>query len=331
MTNKEEYIRLCAENDDIPVFMQPWWLDAVCAGKEWDVLLSREDSSNPENTKILGAMPYLLRKKWGMRYIVMPQQTQLGGIVVFDDRQQGDLMLGDTRIATAVCQDIKQQLDAMGLCYYYQQYIPGNSCPGIMQGLGMKVKERVTYRVNDLRDMNKVVDSFSKNKKRQLQKAMALKVERGLNVETFYTFHKNCMEERKREIAYTREFLLVLQRKAARAKQCEIISIRTLDDELCAAAFLVWDKQYLYYLIPCYSERFKDSGAGALLALEAMKVAREQHVKFDFEGSMNSGIANHYKQLGSTAETYYSVEKLYKWWFWFALLWNKIRNLKYGI
>ena len=200
-----------------------------------------------------------------------------------------------------------------------------------MQGLGMKVKERVTYRVNDLRDMNKVVDSFSKNKKRQLQKAMALKVERGLNVETFYTFHKNCMEERKREIAYTREFLLVLQRKAARAKQCEIISIRTLDDELCAAAFLVWDKQYLYYLIPCYSERFKDSGAGALLALEAMKVAREQHVKFDFEGSMNSGIANHYKQLGSTAETYYSVEKLYKWWFWFALLWNKIRNLKYGI
>ena len=122
MTNKEEYIRLCAENDDIPVFMQPWWLDAVCAGKEWDVLLSREDSSNPESAKILGAMPYLLRKKWGMRYIVMPQQTQLGGIVVFDDRQQGDLMLGDTRIATAVCQDIKQQLDAIHWPCWVNQY-----------------------------------------------------------------------------------------------------------------------------------------------------------------------------------------------------------------
>ena len=219
----------------------------------------------------------------------------------------------------------------MNLCYYYQQYAPGSSCPGILQGLGMKVKERVTYRVDDLRDMNKVVDSFSKNKKRQLQKALALKVERGMNVEAFYSFHKTCMKERNRDITYSREFLLVLHRKAARAKQCEIICIKTLDDEVCAAAFLVWDKQYLYYLIPCYSERFKDSGAGALLALEAMKVAREKEVKFDFEGSMVKGIANHYKQFGSTAETYYSVEKLYKWWFWFALLWNKIVVRKYGI
>ena len=23
----------------MPVTMQPWWLDAVCAGKQWDVLL----------------------------------------------------------------------------------------------------------------------------------------------------------------------------------------------------------------------------------------------------------------------------------------------------
>jgi hypothetical protein len=331
MTNKEEYIRLCAERDDIPVFMQPWWLDAVCAGKEWDVLIVRENSDNKESAKILGVMPYLIRKKWGMSYIVMPQQTQQGGIFIIDDRQQGDIALGDTRIATAVCQDIHWQLMQMNLCYYYQQYIPGSSCPGIMMGLGMKVKERVTYRIDDLRDMNKVVDSFSKNKKRQLQKALALKVERNMNIEAFYTFHKACIEERKRSISYSREFLLVLERKASRAKQCEAIGVRTMDGELCAAAFLVWDKQYLYYLIPCYSEKFKESGAGALLALEAIKIAREKDLKFDFEGSMDKGIANHYKQFGSKGETYYSVEKLYKWWFWFALIWNKLRNLKYGI
>ena len=331
MSNKEEYIRICKERDDVPVFMQPWWLDAVCAGKEWDVLLAREDSGNPETAKVIGAMPYLLRKRGKMRYIVMPQQTQQGGILVFDDRKQGDLALGDTRVATAVCQDIKQQIDAMDLCYYYQQYVPGSSCPGIMQGLGMKVKERVTYRVDDLRDMNKVVEAFSKNKKRQLQKALTLKVEHGLNIEAFYTFHKRCVEERKKKISYSREFLLVLERKASRAKQCEVLGIRNLDGELCAAAFLVWDKQYMYYLIPCFSEQFKDSGAGALLVLEAMKLAREKGVKFDFEGSMIKGIANHYKQFGSTPERYYSVEKLYKWWFWFGLVFNKIRNWKYGI
>ena len=67
------------------------------------------------------------------------------------------------------------------------------------------------------------------------------------------------------------------------------------------------------------------------MVLEAMKLARGKGVKFDFEGSMIRGIANHYKQFGSTPERYYSVEKLYKWWFWFGLVFNKIRNWKYGI
>ena len=43
MTNKERYIEWVASLEYVPIFMQPWWMDAVCAGKEWDVLLA-EDS-----------------------------------------------------------------------------------------------------------------------------------------------------------------------------------------------------------------------------------------------------------------------------------------------
>lgn len=32
----------------MPVFMQPWWMDAVCAGKEWDVLLVESQKSKVE-------------------------------------------------------------------------------------------------------------------------------------------------------------------------------------------------------------------------------------------------------------------------------------------
>ena len=50
MTNKERYIEWVASLEYVPIFMQPWWMDAVCAGKEWDVLLA-EDSEG----QILGA------------------------------------------------------------------------------------------------------------------------------------------------------------------------------------------------------------------------------------------------------------------------------------
>ena len=77
MTNKERYIEWVGEQEYIPISMNPWWMDAVCAGKEWDALLAED-----EEGKILGAMPYLMRRRAWYKYIVMPQMSQTGGIWV---------------------------------------------------------------------------------------------------------------------------------------------------------------------------------------------------------------------------------------------------------
>lgn len=315
MTNKERYSAWVAEQEYVPVFMMPWWMDAVCAGKEWDVLLAEDEQGN-----ILGAMPYLLRKRAWYKYIIMPQQTQIGGIWVTAE------VTADRWKTAEVCRMIKEQLDTMGLAYYYQQYLPGSLCVDAMRGLGFKTKERVTYRVEDLSDLDAVINAFSKNKKRQLQKALSLHAEKTMDAEDFYRFHAQCMAARKRKLYYSREFLLVLERKAARLNQCQILRICNADGKPYAAAFLIWDKHYMYFLIPCYDPAFHESGASALLVLEAMKLAREKHVRFDFEGSMERGIANHYKQFGSTPFTYFSVEHYYKPLFRLAIWAQKIRE-----
>ena len=317
MTNKERYSEWAAAQEYIPLFMMPWWMDAVCAGKQWDVLLAEDEQGN-----ILGAMPYLLRKRAWFKYILMPQQTPVGGIWVTPE------ITADKWKTAEVCRQIKEQLDTLGLAYYYQQYLPGSLCVDALKPYGFHAKERITYRVDDLSDLDKVIESFSKNKKRQLQKALSLHAERTMDVEDFYRFHVQCLADRKRKISYTREFLLVLERKARRQKQCEILSICNADGQVYAAAFLVWDKQYMYYLIPVINKAFGDSGAGALLVLEAMKRAREKKVMFDFEGSMNKGTAKHYKQFGSTPTIYYGVEKYYKPIFHLAIWFQKLRELR---
>ncbi len=315
MTNKERYIEWVGQQEYVPVMMSPWWMDAVCAGKEWDVLLAED-----EEGQIVGAMPYLLRKRAWFKYIIMPQQTQTGGIWVTAE------ITADKWKTAEVCRQIKEQLDGMGLAYYYQQYLPGSLCVDAMRGLGFKTHERITYRVNDLSSLDAVIDSFSKNKKRQLQKALSLRAERGMNPEDFYRFHVRCLRARNREISYSREFLLVLERKARRLGQCEIVTISNADGQPYAAAFVVWDAHNMYYLIPCFDPAFKESGASALLVLECMKLAREKHVNFDFEGSMDRGTAKHYKQFGSTPVKYYSVEKYYKPIFRLAVWFQKIRE-----
>jgi hypothetical protein len=315
MTNKELYHEFCLRNSDLPVFFTDWWMDAVCAGKQWDVLLSHD-----EQGEICAVLPYLLRKRAWMKYIVMPQQTQMGGIWLRED------IGGDAGKTAAVCRELAEQLSSLGLHYYYQHYPIGSAAVDAMRTLGFKSKERVTYRIEDLSNLDKVIGAFSKNKKRQLQKALSLHCETGMHVEDFYRFHVRCLQEQGKQISYSREFLLVLERKARRLGQCQILSICNADNEVMAAVFLVWDRRSMYYLIPCYSARYKDSGAGALLVLESIKLARQKGVGFDFEGSMIRGVANHYRQFGSTHTVYYSVEKYYRWWFWFANVYNWLKE-----
>ena len=315
MTNKELYREFCRNTQDLPIFMTDWWMDAVCAGKQWDVLLSQDENGN-----IQAALPYLLRKRAWMKYILMPQQTQIGGIWINDDLKE------QTSKIAEICQDFARQLADLGLSYYYQHYPINSIAIEPMRELGFKTKERITYRIEDLTNLDAVIKSFSKNKKRQLQKALSLHADTSMNIEDFYRFHTQCLQTQGKQISYSREFLLVLHRKTSRLQQSQILSICNADNQVIAAAFLVWDKHSLYYLIPCYDPQHKDSGASALLALEAIKFARQQGVAFDFEGSMIKGVANHYKQFGTTRTIYYSVEKYYKWYFWFANVYNWLRE-----
>ena len=315
MTNKELYRNFCQNNVDLPIFITDWWMDAVCAGKQWDVLLSFD-----ENNEIQAALPYLLRKRAWMRYIIMPQQTQIGGIWLRQD------ITSNNTCVESICQSFTQALANMGLSYYSQQYPINSPAISVVQALGFKATPRITYRIEDLSNLEAVIQSFSKNKKRQLQKARSLRVSTDMNIEDFYRFHVSCLQNQGKAINYTREFLLVLERKTRRKNQSQIISICDAHNNVHAAAFLVWDQHNLYYLIPCYDLNHKDSGASALLVLEAIKLAKEKGVAFDFEGSMIKGVANHYKQFGSTATEYYLIEKYYKWYFWFANLYNRIRQ-----
>ena len=109
--------------------MTDWWMDAVCAGKQWDVLMIQG-----EQGEILAAMPYLLRKRAWMKYIVMPQQTQIGGIWLTEAAAD----------VPDICQKISNELAKMKLSYYRQQYPIGSPAVAAMQKLGFKSEKRIT-------------------------------------------------------------------------------------------------------------------------------------------------------------------------------------------
>lgn len=300
--------------------MQSWWLDAVTIGKEWDVLLSKD-----EHGAILAAMPYLFRQKAGMRWIIMPQLTQIGGIWISTDqiRQDAD---AQARISS-ICHDIAEQLRALRPDYYYQQYPINSPAAASMQAMGYRVKERVTYRLSNLSDMNAVIAGFSRDKRRQLRKAANLIVDTEMTVDQLYDFHASCLHEQGKQISYSRDLLHAMHQGSVSHQQGQILRIRNEQGDTQAAAMVVWDQQTLYYLIQCHTKKDRAIHAGERVALEAIRLAAQKGLIFDFEGSMIPGVAEYFRQFGATPSTYYSVEKYNNPLFAIALAINWIRNI----
>ena len=319
--------------------MQPWWLEAVCAGKEWDVMLfTREELERTRNKEqgakpdeVVAVLPFLLRKRLWYKFVVMPQMTMFGGAWLSSEVQASPDM--QKRLAKLITNRLRERR----IAYYYQQFAVGNPMPHWLGKQRMNVEERVTYRIDNLTEATD--EAYSKNKQRQLKKAEDLQVDYDMTAEEFYRFHTDCMNERGRRLSYSREFLLVLERKARRAGQCAILRLSNQrsavsdqpsvvsNQQTVAAAFVVWDRNYLYYLIPAYLPSAAETGASARLADEAIRLAKEKNLQFDFEGGNDDeGVANHYRQFGSHPVSYCSVSKLYRPTFALLLWLNKLKG-----
>lgn len=312
-SNKEIYRIWAATQHKLPIWLQPWWLDAVCAGKDWDVLLvtqkSQKDDSESESNesvtiadlqKIVGAMPYLIRQRWWFRFVLMPQMTQVCGPWIAEGAD-----------VNYVAKEFQRQLDELKLDYYYQHFPLRSSLAHSFRKAGYYVKERITYRIEDTSDMDTIQRHFSRDKRRQLKVAeeAGFTLETQLRGEEFYQYHKRWLAQKKKEPIYTREMLLVLERKTQRASQSCFLGARNKKGEIEAAVFLVWDAESVYYLIQCHDHRRRKHHANEWLLYKSIEFAHEKGLAFDFEGSMIPGVATYFKQFGGDPTIYHSVEK----------------------
>lgn len=84
----------------------------------------------------------------------------------------------------------------------------------------------------------------------------------------------------------------------------------SLNGEVIAAAFCLFDKKYCYYLLGGYSSDSRQHGAGALCVYNCILKAKEKNVEvFDFEGSMIPEVEHYFRSFGGELVPYYTVNK----------------------
>lgn len=303
MTPKELYAQLCSEHFT-PLFSRPYWLEAVSKGKEWEVLLVRKNEQQPYSVEnIAAALPVHVSAKWGIRRLLMPQETpQIEAFVAPD----ADAMAATDRLAEELERFCRKE--RVVVCSL-QGFFSPEFCAAL-QRRGYQLRERQTYRLAPEADREAITRRFHENKRRQLRKAVGLHLV-SLSPEAFYAFHSDCLMRQGKAISYSASFAAELLGTLTQQKAVRLLGAAREDGTLLAAVGLVEDEQTMYYLLPTYRPDYSKSGAMAWLTREAICLAGQTGKVFDFEGSMVPSIARSYREFGGQAVTYYQAEKYY--------------------
>lgn len=295
MTNKERY-RLIA--DQLPLFFKPWWLDIVC-NQEWDVAMTFDEN------QITAVWPYSLERKYGFKIIRNPLLTAYLG-PYFLKREDG--------IRTKqLLQDLWQQIPKSDFVQWTS--MPESDNSNFFETLNCSIKSRITYHANLLlseAELWQNIQPRRKNAIRKAEKDLGIE-ENGMDIPQFVTWHARSFMSKNKTYPYSEH---LLNKIILSAKENNAILSYTANDKVgncLAQVCLLYDKNKIYYLLGAAAPD-AHNGATALMIWKAMLAAQKMGISiFDFEGSMDAGIARFFERFGAEKMTYSEFSKTNSW------------------
>ena len=308
MTNKERYQQLCQAEPSICVYDQPWWMDAVCGAENWDVLLYEKKGN------LLGAMPYYVKSRYGLKYITQPQLTQHNGVWIkypSDGKYQTRLAL-EKEVMTALIEQLEEVAAKERIVYYQQSFSPqfANWLPFYWKGYHQTT--RYTYRIPPQQNPDCAHEKFSKSVRKNLVKAAALAtVSEDGDLQSFYAMQQKTFSRQGLASPYSYAFLEQLDQVLAAHQARKIYLARNQEGILCCASYIVFDDQWVYQLMSGTDPVYRDLQCKTLLVEKALDFAVSTGRGFDFEGSMLQGVEEFNRAFGATQTSYFSIHKTY--------------------
>lgn len=282
MTQKERYSSITQQ---LPLFAQAWWLDVVCDGA-WDVAIVSEGQN------ILAVWPYSIEKKWGFRIIRNPMLTAyLGPIFLSTYREE-------------VLNELWSQLPKTDMLQW--TCFPEFTATGFFIAKGCEHKKKRTFYINlhaTEEELWAQIFPKRKNDIRKAQQDLTLK-EIPLDVKRFVQWHQRAFTDKHKAYPFSVSFFERIIFAAAQHKSSFSLAAYDNEDNCLAQIWLCFDQTKMYYLLSATAAE-THRGAIALLIWTAVLEAKKTGLTiFDFEGSMDEGIANFFQRFGGTEMSY---------------------------
>jgi len=304
-SEKLKYIEFSKVEENLPIFFQPWWLDATAGEDNWDVVIFENDND------IIAALPYYKKNKLGFTFLLNPMFTNRLGIYYkyyenLDITNNSKKLSFEKDIFTYLIEKLPK-FSWFNIDFNYE-FI--NHLPFYWKGYSQTTK--YSYVIDDISDPEKCLKNFDRSKRNDIKKAQEkIDIKFDLPAEDFYNHHKNSLENNGSNILYSFDQFKKIYNTCYKNKTGKVIYSIDKNKPLSihSANFIIWDRNFAYNLLSTIDEKNRNSGSTSLLIYEIIKFLSNKTKKFDFEGSMIEKVEQSFRKFGTKQVTYFNINK----------------------
>ncbi|MEN9414658.1 MAG: hypothetical protein RLZ62_962 [Bacteroidota bacterium] len=294
----DKYRIFAAQVSDLPLFMQPWYLDTVCSGGAWSA------ATVESGCRTVAVMPFFLKKKWGRDYIAMPVLCKFMGPCLLPEFRNPD---DEIRLYDALTEQLPT-----GLAAFEQDMNYGvtNWLPFYWKGFSQTT--RYSYIIDLQQRESDIWERISRNYRRKIRKAESmLRVVDNLPTSELRRLVDLSFSRQGLKPPFCAAFLEKYVRALSENNACKLFFAIDTENNVHSAALLAWDRQSAYYIMSGDDPQLRSSGSALLLKWTAVMYAKKTlnlHT-FDFEGSMIRAIEAGRRDFGARQIPYFRIRK----------------------
>ncbi|MEN3363186.1 MAG: hypothetical protein V7606_460 [Burkholderiales bacterium] len=301
MSVKDIYREFCGGEPSIPIFSRDWWLDATAGPDGWNVAVVLKDG------RVMAAMPYVYRRRYGMRVLSQPPLTQTLGPWIGPTVGKPGTRLANEK---ELMQELIEQLPPFDYFAQNWHYSRTNWLPFFWNGFQQTT--RYTYVLHELGDTEKLWAGFDTAARADCKKAsgrFGLRIRDDLPLDTFLELNRMTFARQGMPVPYSDAFVRRLD-AACVERGCRALFIaEDPEGRYHAGNYIVWDEDTAYGLMNGADPVLRNSGAASLCMWESIKHAAKVTQRFNFEGSMIEPIERFFRGFGPVQVPYHRISK----------------------
>jgi len=306
---KHDYRLYSKRHDKLPLFHQPWWLDALASASNlsWNVALSREKDGT-----IIAAWPYFEGVKLGMDVSLTPVLASYLGIWIDYPEEEWKEETCQS-YQNGIVKDLISQIPEFYLMK--QNFTPSFNNWKELYWAGYNQTTHYTYVLNDIKDHDKIFAGFKSNLRTSIKKVgHNFSIGETSDLASFYAINKKSWNVQKEKIPYTLEYLQKLDDALVNYGHRYIRLIKDTNNNIVAGTYVVRDNHTAYNLMLGTDPDYRNSRAAEILLWDVIQEMSQYVDRFDFEGSMIEGVSQFFKAFGGKQEPYYLISKSKNKW-----------------